>query len=74
MYFAEDWAEIKMGMQTLIVYTAALFIVWVFTYSQYRAIGTGLAYGIICGLVAATLAFLYWRQEVGRVAVRARKA
>ena len=68
MYFADDWAEIKMGMQALILYTAALFIVWLFTYSQYKPIGTGLTYGILCGLVAAVLAFMYWRQEVARPA------
>ena len=70
MYFGRDWAEIKLGVQTLVIYTAALFGVWLFTYPQYRPISTGLSYGIICGLTAASLVFLYWRQEVARPAVR----
>jgi hypothetical protein len=41
---------------------------------QYRRIGTGLAYGIICGLTAVSLVFLYWRQEVARPAVRTARA
>ena len=67
MYFGKDWAEVKMGVQTLIIYAAALFVVWLFTFSQYKpSLSTGLTYGIVCGLVAAALAFLYWRQEVAR--------
>ena len=67
MYFARDWAEVKMGVQTLILYTTALFVVWIFTYSQYKpGLGTGLTYGLVSGLVALVLGFLYWRQEVAK--------
>jgi len=67
MYLAKDWAEIKMGVQTLIVYTTALFVVWLITFSQYDpARHGGLVFGITTGLVAALLVFFYWRQEASR--------
>jgi hypothetical protein len=67
MYFGKDWAEIKMGVQTLIVYTTALFVVWLVTFSQYDpARHNGLTFGIATGLVAAPLIFFYWRQEASR--------
>jgi len=66
-YFGKDWAEIKMGVQTLVVYTAALFVVWLVTLSQYDlARHNGLTFGIAAGLVAALLIFFYWRQEASR--------
>ncbi len=65
MYYMKDWAEIKMGIQTLILYTGALFVVWIFTFSQYKTdLFTGPAFGVFSGLAAAVLGFLYWRQEV----------
>jgi len=67
MYFGKDWAEIKIGVQTLVVYTAALFVVWLVTLSQYDlARHNGLTFGIAAGLVAALLIFFYWRQEASR--------
>jgi hypothetical protein len=67
MYFAKDWAEIKMGMQTLIVYAVPLFIVWLITFPQYDpARENGWTYGVATGLAAASLIFFYWRQEAFR--------
>ena len=67
MYFAKDWAEIKMGVQTLIVYTTALFVVWLVTFSQYDpARHNGWTFGIATGLAAALLVFFYWRQAASR--------
>ncbi len=71
MYFLRDWAEIKMGVQMLIVYSASLFVVWALTFSQYKpGLDTGPTYGVICGLVALTLGVLYWRQETARPRVK----
>jgi hypothetical protein len=67
MYFAQDWSEIKMGMQALIVYLGALFLVWAFTFSQYDLTRhNGITVGIATGLMAALLGFFYWRQEASR--------
>lgn len=67
MYFAKDWAEIKMGMQTLILYISALFVVWAATFSQYDpGRYNKITLGVATGLVAVLLIFLYLRQEVAR--------
>jgi len=67
MYFAKDWAEIKMGMQMLILYITSLFIAWAFMFPQF---GPGrynkITLGVATGLVAALLIFFYWRQEAAR--------
>jgi len=48
MYFGREWAEIKMGVQTLMIYTAAIFTVWLVTFSQYDpARSTRLAFGVV---------------------------
>jgi hypothetical protein len=67
MYFAKDWAEIKMGVQGLTLYASALFLVWLLTYSQYDpARHNGMTYGVLTGVLAGLLIFFYWRQEVAR--------
>jgi hypothetical protein len=67
MYFKRDWAEIKMGVQGLMVYVSALFVVWLVTFSQYDpARKNGLTYGVATGLMTLLLIFFYWRQEVAR--------
>jgi hypothetical protein len=67
MYFGKDWAEIKMGVQTLVVYTTALFVVWLVTLSQYDPARKNIVtFGVVTGVAAALLIFFYWRQEVSR--------
>jgi hypothetical protein len=67
MYFGKDWAEIKMGVQTLVVYTTALFVVWLVTLSQYDPARKNIVtFGVVTGAAAALLIFFYWRQEISR--------
>ena len=67
MYFRNDWAEIKMGVQTLVVYTTALFVVWLVTLSQYDPARKNIVtFGVVTGVAAALLIFFYWRQEASR--------
>ncbi len=68
MYFKRSWAEIRMGVQSLIVYGSALFVVWLVTYSSYEAgRKNGLTYGVVTGAFAALLIYFYWRQERARM-------
>jgi len=47
-----------MGVQTLIMYAVALFVVWLVMFSQYDpARHNGWTYGIATGLAAALLIF-----------------
>jgi hypothetical protein len=64
IYFSKDWAEVKPGVQMLTLYSAALFIVWLLTYSSYDPARTNrLTLGLYTGVIAALLAYYYWRQE-----------
>ena len=65
--FFEDWAEAKLAVRGLIIYGAAIFVVWVATVSQYRATNRE-AYGILVGAATLLCIYYYWRQEkaIGR--------
>jgi len=64
MYFSKDWAEIKPGVQMLLVYAAALFAVWLFTFPGYdHTRANGITFGVFTGIIAVLLAYFYWRQE-----------
>jgi hypothetical protein len=68
MYFAKDWAEIKIGVQMLILYVSALFVVWLINFSQFDpGRYNKITLGVATGLVAVLLIFFYWRQEAARV-------
>ena len=67
MYFAKDWAEIKVGMQMLILYVSSLFVVWLVNFSQFDpGRYNKITLGVVTGLVAVLLIFFYWRQEAAR--------
>jgi hypothetical protein len=71
VYFAEDWAEAKLGVLGLALFAAGHFVVWLinlpsFDFSRHNV----WSYGIVFGLFAALFAFYYWRQQ--RVSVPAR--
>lgn len=77
MYFGKDWAEIKMGVQTLVVYTAALFVVWLVMLSQYDpARQNGLTFGIAAGLRGVSAGASQWSgirgPMTGRIALQVR--
>jgi hypothetical protein len=66
MHVSTDWAEIKLGMQGMILYATGLFVVWLanlvtgqFDPSRLNI----LTYGIVVGVAAALLGYFYWRQE-----------
>jgi hypothetical protein len=64
MYFSRDWAEVKMGVQTLLLYSTALFVVWCITFSGYdHTRANGITYGVVTGIIALLLAYFYWQQE-----------
>jgi hypothetical protein len=67
MAFAKDWAEIKMGVQAMILYSSALFVAWLVTLSQYDTARHNIyTYGVVVGAIPILLAFYYWRQEQQR--------
>lgn len=64
MYFAEDWAEIKLAMQGLLLYGIALFGAYVITFSQFdRSRHNVFTYGIVVLVAALLVLYYYWRHE-----------
>lgn len=68
VYFFEDWALAKLAVRGLILYGAALIVVYIFTFSQYGPTNRE-AYGVIIALFTAIVAYYYWRQEKARQAL-----
>jgi hypothetical protein len=67
MALGPDWAEIKMGMQALILYTIALFVAWLVTVPLFDMTRNNFwTYGIGLGVMAILLVYYYWRQEQRR--------
>jgi len=67
MYFQKDWAEIKMGVQSLVVYSGSLFVVWAITFGQYDpARHNRWAYGLLTGAFSLVLVYFYRRHEQAR--------
>ena len=67
MYFAQDWADIKVGVRLLAIYAASLFILWAATFSQFDpGRRNGLTMGVITGVFSLLLIYYYWRQETAR--------
>lgn len=66
MALADDWAEIRMGVQALILYGGALFLAWLATLPLFEAGRPNFwSYGLLPVAFAVVLAVLYWRQERG---------
>ncbi len=77
VYFAEDWAEAKLGVLGLIIYTAALFGVWVVGLPEYDFSRENVwSFGLAMGGFAILFSYYYWRQEraIPRTEVRATEA
>jgi len=67
MYFAKDWAEIKIGVETILVYVVSLFILWLFTFTTFNpARKNVLMFGIAPAILIALLGYYYWRQNAAR--------
>ena len=67
MYFMKDWAEVKIGVRALLIFTLALFIIWIFTFSGFDPVRkNGLTYGFVNGAAALSLLYAYWKQENAR--------
>ncbi len=69
MYFLKDWAEVKMGVRSLLLFILGLLVVWVFAFPQYDLNHTeiasrqGLVFGLTLGIMAVWLLIAYWKQE-----------
>jgi hypothetical protein len=67
MYYMKDWAEVKIGVRSLLLLVLALFIIWVFTYAGYDPERNNrLTFGVGTGLLSAGLIYAYWKQEAAR--------
>jgi len=63
-YLASDWAEVKLGIQGIIILNTALFAVWLYNLPRYdRARENIVQFGIITALFALALGYYYYRQE-----------
>ena len=64
MYVAEDWAEIKNGVETLLVYVASLFLLWLFTFTTFDPARKNMfMFGIAPAILIVLLGYFYWRQK-----------
>lgn len=72
MYFMKDWAEVKIGVRSILLFLLALLAFWVYGSSRYPLNQTGIAarqaltYGLSLGAMTAWLLFAYWKQERAR--------
>lgn len=68
-YRALDWAEIKRGVFGSILFTGALFLVWIYNMALSRFDANReniLAFGAFTGVFAVLLGYYYYRQERAR--------
>jgi hypothetical protein len=64
IYFAKDWAEAKLGVVGLILYTVALFGVWLVGLPEYDTSRENIwSIGVVAGVSAVLFGYYYWRQE-----------
>jgi hypothetical protein len=62
MYSAEDWAEIKVGVQTILVYNISIFVVWLFTFRTFDASRNNVYMaGIAPAILIVLLGYYYWK-------------
>ncbi len=67
LYYRSDWAEIKMGIQAPLVYVAAIFGVWLASFSAFDPARKNIwTYGLLTGAFLALLVYYYVRQERAR--------
>ena len=64
MYFAEDWAEIRIGVQTILVYNIAIFLLWLFTFRSLDASRNNVyMLGIAPAILIVLLGYYYWKHN-----------
>lgn len=64
MYFAEDWAEIKYGVQTILAYVISIFVLWLFTFRTFDVARHNIyMVGIAPAILIVLLGYYYWRQS-----------
>lgn len=65
MKFAQDWAEIRMGVQGFLLFFGGHFVVWLFNLAtgQFDAGSSVWVYGALTGILAVVLAVLYLQHE-----------
>jgi hypothetical protein len=66
-YQATDWADIKPGVLGSLLFTGALFVVWLYNLPSYEAGRENIIqFGLVTGFFALLLGFYYYRQERAR--------
>jgi hypothetical protein len=64
VYFAEDWAEAKLGVLGLIIYMVALCGVWLAGLPEYDTSRENIwSIGLAAGAFGVLFIYYYWRQE-----------
>jgi hypothetical protein len=64
---SQDWAEIKMGVQAIIIFGTSLFVAWLVTLPLYDPTRHNKwTYGILVAVQVILLVYYYWRQEQAR--------
>ncbi len=67
MHEMKDWAEVKIGVRSLLLFVTGLFVIWIFTFPSYDPTRqNGLTFGVGTGLLSAALIYAYWKQEAAR--------
>ena len=64
MYFAEGWAEIKIGVQTLLVYNLSIFLLWLFSFRTFESSRNNVyTVGIAPAILIVLLGYYYWKHN-----------
>ncbi len=69
MYFMKDWAEIKIGVRSLLFFIFGLIVVWISASPRYElnhtaiAAKQGIVYVVALAAMALWMLFAYWKQE-----------
>ncbi|MGE5073479.1 MAG: hypothetical protein ACM3MF_08635, partial [Anaerolineae bacterium] len=75
MHGMQDWAEVKVGVRSLLLFVLALFVIWLVTFPGFdHTRNNGLTFGAGTGLLSLALLYSYWKQEVARRALRGKAA
>lgn len=69
IYFAQDWAEIRLAVLAMTLFAASNSIVWLVMLPQYdKARANIYTYGIVFALFSILFIYYFWRQESVRSA------